>query len=65
MRTEHAPVTAVECRCPECGRIDAKAGAVWNCRSCKLNFTAGYRWWDIVPCKQEKEKNSGTNSRIV
>lgn len=34
--------------CPECGSVDAKAGAVWGRKSCKTNFDASYRWWDIL-----------------
>jgi hypothetical protein len=36
-----------EGRCPTCDRIDAKAGAVWGCRSCRARFDSGSRWWDV------------------
>ena len=34
--------------CPECARTDAKAGALWGCKSCKTNYDASYRWWSIL-----------------
>jgi hypothetical protein len=38
-------------RCPLCSRLDAKAGAIWGCRSCKARVDAGYRWWDTASCE--------------
>ena len=32
--------------CPACGRLDAKAGALWGCACCLKRLRDGYRWWD-------------------
>lgn len=49
-------------RCPACGRIDAKAGTLWNCNVCANRWWAGYRWWDIQHALQPCAVNAPTNS---
>lgn len=45
--SEGAPVDSDQRCCPECGRTDAKAGAIWNCYMCFRRFTDVSRWWDL------------------
>ena len=38
----------MKCRkCPECGRIDSKAGSIWGCVTCLHRYNTGFRWWDL------------------